>query len=172
MRYEPDDVVAGKLKMLDISCRCGSECRWKSFDPNVQWGVQTFFERIAEALDKYGEPYWIQSGLRCPEHNKDPRVGGSKNSAHLYGAAVDVAPDGPMGPLVYGLERMGCFGGILVYPAFRRPTIHVDMHPSGRMVRGVSYKPNGDNHWVQLGKFRGEKIGFAPGGCWMDPGGE
>lgn len=172
MRYKPGDVVAGSLKMEQIACRCGNDCGWKSFDPEERWGVQTFFERVAEVLDRYGEPYQVGSGLRCPEHNKDPRVGGSKRSAHLFGAAIDIVPDGPLGPLVYELERMGCFGGILLYPQVRMPMVHVDMHPSGRMVRGVSCRPNGDDHWVGLGKFCGERIEVKPAGCWMDPGSE
>lgn len=170
MRYKPGDVVAGVLKMEDIACKCGADCEWKTFDPEVQGNVQWFFERVAEALKEYGKPCWIRSGLRCPEHNADPNVGGSKKSAHVFGAAVDLAPDGPMGPLVYELEQLGCFGGILLYPAFRTPTIHADMHPSGRMARGVSYKPNGDDHWVSLGMYRGWVKRLESG--WMRPGGE
>lgn len=36
----------------------------------------------------WGEPIIVTSGYRCPELNK--RVGGAKNSQHLYGQAADI----------------------------------------------------------------------------------
>lgn len=41
----------------------------------------------------YGKPFVITSGYRPPEYNA--KVGGAKNSAHLYCQAVDISdPDG------------------------------------------------------------------------------
>lgn len=39
---------------------------------------------------KYGKPIKITSGYRSPDVNK--KVGGVKDSAHMYGLAVDVQP--------------------------------------------------------------------------------
>jgi len=37
-------------------------------------------------------PIIINSGYRCPTHNK--KVGGAKNSQHLYGKAADIRVNG------------------------------------------------------------------------------
>lgn len=48
----------------------------------------TVLEALDIARDIYGHPMKINSGVRSVEHNK--KVGGSKNSSHLLGWAVDI----------------------------------------------------------------------------------
>jgi len=47
---------------------------------------------LIEKLDNlrhiYGKPIKINSGYRCPKHNKE--IGGSPTSSHLKGLAVDI----------------------------------------------------------------------------------
>lgn len=48
-----------------------------------------FLDKLDEARELSGIPFHINSALRTPEDNK--RVGGSPNSSHLKGLAVDIS---------------------------------------------------------------------------------
>lgn len=51
--------------------------------------VSTHLLKILDELrDKIGQPVYINSGYRTPEHNK--AVGGSALSYHMYGMAADI----------------------------------------------------------------------------------
>lgn len=56
--------------------------------------VISHLEELGVLLDRirsnWGSPIRVTSGYRCPELNK--KVGGVKNSAHLYGYAADIQP--------------------------------------------------------------------------------
>ena len=48
----------------------------------------------------------VSSWIRTPKHNK--KVGGSSNSQHMLGLAVDLVPDGTdWDPIVQDLRRFG-----------------------------------------------------------------
>lgn len=47
-----------------------------------------FLLKLDKAREISGIPFVINSAFRTPEHNK--KVGGSKNSSHLKGLAVDI----------------------------------------------------------------------------------
>lgn len=49
-------------------------------------------EVLQPARDKWGKPFHINSGYRCPDLNK--AVGGVKNSYHLKGQAADISISG------------------------------------------------------------------------------
>jgi zinc D-Ala-D-Ala carboxypeptidase len=51
--------------------------------------VQSLLTALDQVREKYGKPMKINSGLRTYESNK--KAGGSKNSWHLYGLAVDIS---------------------------------------------------------------------------------
>lgn len=65
----------------EFECKCG-QCR----------GYDTVDSELLNVLERlrvfYGKPITINSGHRCPEHNK--AIGGSKNSQHLLGRAADI----------------------------------------------------------------------------------
>ena len=63
----------------EMGCRCG--CGKLKADPRLL----SLLERIREIL---GVPVVINSGYRCPAHNK--RVGGVDNSYHTQGLAADI----------------------------------------------------------------------------------
>jgi len=46
--------------------------------------------QAARDLLPAGQVISINSAFRCEKHNKDKKVGGSKNSSHLKGLAVDI----------------------------------------------------------------------------------
>jgi uncharacterized protein YcbK (DUF882 family) len=70
------------------------------------------------------------SGYRTAEHNK--RVGGSANSAHLHGLAIDLILDSGSGyeTAITTAKRLGFLG--IEWDA-RNKHLHLDMHPTGRL---------------------------------------
>jgi len=71
--------------------------------------------------DWFRKPIIITSGWRTPEHNK--KVGGAKNSQHLYGKAADIKMVGvPTKDLLIVAKKMKLFKGIGYSPHF----LHVD----------------------------------------------
>ena len=69
---------------------------YSEFDsPDVQGSGQLMDKELLEMLDdvrdKFDKPIHINSGYRTPQHNED--VGGTENSSHLKGLAVDIACD-------------------------------------------------------------------------------
>ncbi len=66
---------------------------YSEFDsPDVQGSGQlmdkTLLEMLDEVRDKFDKPIHINSGFRTPAHNE--AVGGTENSSHLKGLAVDI----------------------------------------------------------------------------------
>ena len=49
---------------------------------------KTFLFELDLARDRAGSPFKINSGYRCPAHNK--KIGGVDNSAHTKGEAADI----------------------------------------------------------------------------------
>lgn len=62
----------------ELQCPCCSKCLM----------CPAFIDRLQVFRDIYGKPLIVVSGFRCEEHNAE--VGGSLNSDHLYGKAVDL----------------------------------------------------------------------------------
>jgi len=74
------------------------------------------------ARDSLGKPITITSGVRCVEHNADPKVGGSATSSHLAGngTAADVA----WSDSAYLYELIAA----LICAGFRRIGINYEKH--------------------------------------------
>lgn len=70
-----------------------------------------------------GAPMTINSGYRCPVHNRN--VGGAANSEHLKGTAADFTVRGVPPAKVYAWLDPGHPGGLGRYRAFT----HVDVRP-------------------------------------------
>lgn len=87
------------------------------------------------AREVLGKPIKVNSGFRCPLHNKT--VGGVYNSQHVKGEAADIAPAGFMihdSGLKTELVRLakvivenGRFDQLILYPTF----IHVSWKRQG-----------------------------------------
>ena len=86
--------------------------------------VSTMLLKILDTLrDKIGEPIYINSGYRTPEHNK--AIGGSTLSYHMYGMAADIRADKHTPKQLYTIldEMLKGWGGLEEHKTF----LHVDM---------------------------------------------
>lgn len=86
--------------------------------------VSNMLLRVLDTLrDKIGEPIYINSGYRTPEHNK--AVGGSTLSYHMYGMAADIRAKTKTPAELYKLldEMMDGWGGLQLHKTF----VHVDV---------------------------------------------
>ena len=72
---------------------------------------------------RLGRPVYINSGYRTPQHNE--KVGGAKNSYHMYGAAADIRAEGYTPKEVYRMldEMLESWGGLEEHETF----VHVDV---------------------------------------------
>lgn len=86
--------------------------------------VSNVLLKVLDTLrDKIGEPIYINSGYRTPEHNK--AVGGSTLSYHMYGMAADIRTDGHTPKQLYTIldEMLKGWGGLEEHETF----LHVDV---------------------------------------------
>jgi uncharacterized protein YcbK (DUF882 family) len=67
----------------ELDCSCGN-CE-------VQYIEEGLLEKLDEVREQYGKPVRVNSGYRCPAHNK--AIGGKENSSHTSGLAADIAPE-------------------------------------------------------------------------------
>ena len=71
------------FKIQEFTCRhCG--------EIKIDINLLAKLEELRRAIGN--RPIIINSGYRCPTHNKN--VGGAKNSQHMYGKAVDIRVNG------------------------------------------------------------------------------
>ena len=85
--------------------------------------VSNYLLKILDRLrEKIGEPIYINSGYRTPEHNK--AVGGATLSYHMYGMAADIRADKHTPKELYDIlnEMLEGWGGIEEHETF----VHVD----------------------------------------------
>lgn len=89
----------------------------------------TFVRKLDMARRSLGKPIKINSGYRCPKHNK--AVGGSPNSLHMKGQAVDIPVTDPdeRGRLLNVLRSAG-IKSFAIGPSF----IHCDTIPRDRVA--------------------------------------
>ena len=86
--------------------------------------VSTMLLKVLDKLrDKIGEPIYINSGYRTPEHNKAVR--GSTLSYHMYGMAADIRADKHTPEQLYTIldDMLKGWGGLEEHKTF----LHVDV---------------------------------------------
>ena len=85
-KLEMNDFVAPHVQVWEIACRCG--CGFGTHFGDIDETVIADFEEIRARCG--GESITINSGCRCRKHNE--AIGGSPNSAHVEGKALDLSP--------------------------------------------------------------------------------
>ena len=75
--------VSKNFNRSEFACKCG--CEYATVDVELLRILEDVRERFDSAVK-------INSGCRCPAHNK--RVGGSVDSEHTRGIAADIVVDG------------------------------------------------------------------------------
>ena len=100
----------------EFQCCCKYDCGRGFTQMNPD-----FIEKLEFARLLADTPFKINSAYRCENHNRD--IGGSVNSSHMRGLAVDIrTPDSRTRfKVLYGLIKAG-FNRIGIYENF----IHVD----------------------------------------------
>ena len=122
---------AKNFKYSEIMCPCGCE-RIKPIDPRLSFLLQSLREKI-------NRPIYIShgGGLRCKKYNH--RIGGYKNSSHLFGMAVDIhAKNMNLIQLAREAKDIG-FTRIGLYP--HSHFIHIDIlkpRPSKAWIRDIN----------------------------------
>lgn len=116
MDYDPGQ-LSKHFHEDEFRCRCCGELH-----PS---GVPAALVNELEAVRKYfGKPVKINSGYRCPTHNKN--VGGAKRSQHLLGIAADHYIPGVPAHKVHAFHASrGIVGGLGKYNSFT----HIDVRP-------------------------------------------
>lgn len=112
----------------EIMCRCGN-CQYSTeegAEKYISRNLIILLEQIRQSVG--GRPLTINSGIRCPEHNKNE--GGADNSTHLRGEAADIAIAGSaerydliMAAMTKGCRRIGVYKG--------QNIVHVDVATHG-----------------------------------------
>lgn len=112
--------IGSHFKRSEFACQCG--CGFDTVD--VQ--IMPILEYVRH---HFGKPVHINSACRCPEHNA--KVGGSKNSQHVLGRAVDIRVIGHTPEEIAAVveELMPDWGGIGIYPS--KNFVHVDTRSGG-----------------------------------------
>lgn len=96
----------------EFKCKCGGRyC--DGYPAEIDMQMVRYADEIRRRI---GKPLGVNSGLRCPQHNRNE--GGVDGSEHTQGNAVDLGkPDGvtPMEMAEIAEEVMGNTGGIGIY---------------------------------------------------------
>lgn len=118
----------------EFVCRCCG-----GLPPYAKENIEALVENVLDPLrERYGKPIVVNSGYRCPKHNKE--VGGATNSQHMEGEAADIRPTTNCPNYTNDLKRLRQliiesrnFDQLIVYPTF----LHVSWKRRGGNRRTV-----------------------------------
>ena len=108
------------FEMKEFACKCCGQ-----LPPSAEQNLQALVDHVLDpARERLGMPITVNSGYRCPAHNK--AVGGVKNSQHLKGEAADItcADNKKLAEII---EQLDNFDQLIVYPTF----LHVSYKRQG-----------------------------------------
>lgn len=118
-RSEHDMPLGEHFKVSEMACPCG-KC-------DITLVSTTLAGYLNKIRDIMGSPVRINSGFRCPAHNRD--VGGKSRSYHQWGFAADIVVDGHTPDEVAGLViALGISCG--QYDTFT----HIDVRPGPQVI--------------------------------------
>jgi zinc D-Ala-D-Ala carboxypeptidase len=113
--------------------KCGAHFAFREFKSKGNGWIKVH-RQLVRALDQYRQRYGpttIVSGYRDLHHNQ--KVGGARNSQHLYGTAADI----PAVASRSALQNLRLFSGI-GYRARDGLVVHVDVRHAGVNTTGGS----------------------------------
>ena len=117
----------------EFVCKCCGQ-----LPPFAKENVEALVDNVLDpAREKFGGPIIVNSGYRCPKHNK--AVGGVTGSQHLLGQAADVRFQGSgfrVQDLAKAIKENGKFDQLILYPTF----VHVSWKRVGQNRREVLEK--------------------------------
>jgi hypothetical protein len=123
------------FKKEEFRCRC---CGQQPCEENIEALVANVLDPARERL---GMPIEVNSGYRCPKHNKE--VGGVPRRQHTVGEAADIRPTtnctnntNELARLAKKIVENGRFDQLIIYPNF----IHVSWKRVGLNRRNVLKK--------------------------------
>ena len=135
MKYFRINELARCFNENGARCR---ECRLKQpankLPDGVEENLQALVDNVLDPVrERYGKPIRVNSGYRCPIHNRT--VGGVSGSQHVKGEAADIIPvssekikvKSELERLVKIIEELGKFDQLIIYPTF----VHVSWKRSG-----------------------------------------
>ena len=135
MKYFRINELARCFNENGARCR---ECRLKQpankLPDGVEENLQALVDNVLDPVrERYGKPIRVNSGYRCPIHNRT--VGGVLGSQHVKGEAADIIPvssekikvKSELERLVKIIEELGKFDQLIIYPTF----VHVSWKRSG-----------------------------------------
>ena len=119
-------------------------------DPTIFNNVDTHLVSIFHKIESdYGKPLKIKWGYRDQSLNR--KAGGARNSAHIYGKALDIHLDLPNRETIKKLITLATKYNVLgigVYSDAR--TLHIDIDSTkGRRVWGSSYGAGSIPSWAR-----------------------
>ena len=117
------------FKEKELCCKCCGQ-----LPPFARENIEALVENVLDPLrERYGKPIIVNSGYRCPKHNKE--VGGVAGSQHLRGEACDIRPSEPgdLNRLRQLIMDSHNFDQLIVYKNF----LHVSWKRSGKERRQV-----------------------------------
>jgi hypothetical protein len=112
----------------EFACKCGGKyCDGFPVEPDRE-----LLQILVETRKHFGQPVYINSGIRCETHNKN--VGGASRSQHMQGTAADIRVKGeqPKTVAAYLETLLPNTGGIGIYDNF----VHVDVRKNQSRWRG------------------------------------
>lgn len=113
--------ISRSFNSTEFDCNCKKpDCNWTLVDLDHVASLQ-------KLRDKLGKPISINSGYRCPAHNKE--VGGATGSMHVQGHATDIVVKG-MDPNKVA-DLCEDFNGLGRYSTFT----HIDSRPSDKYTK-------------------------------------
>lgn len=106
--------------------------------------------KFYDIQNEFGRPLKIVWGFRDQKTNR--KIGGAKNSAHLYGKALDIVLDSASKEDIKRLIRISSNLGILGIGVYRDSrTIHIDIdEKKGRRAWGSDYSSSSIPKWASV----------------------
>jgi peptidoglycan hydrolase-like protein with peptidoglycan-binding domain len=127
-------------RCIDSGGKCGTYFAFREFKSKGDGWIKVS-RALVRALDAYRQRYGptkVTSGYRDIKHNQ--KVGGARNSQHLYGNAADI----PGVASRNAVQNLGLFSGI-GYRARDGLVVHVDVRHVGPNTTGGS--PSAPTVW-------------------------